>query len=648
MAEGNPQSNRHLKPMAAGQRGIDPVGRALIRKGLLSSRSLFEMEARVQRSDVRLADALRLSLDVPAADIAEAEAEAAGAICIDPIKHPPDPALITQLGATTCARMGVLPWRRSGGNVVILTSRPDQISRYKDAIIAVLGPISIAISTDDKIRSGLEHCAAASLAASAETRVPDEVSCRNWHAGLALRLTLAVLAGLLTAFLLAPTATYAALTIWAVTTLALSTTLKGAAFAFFLRRRPAPPRARARALPLRLPTVSILVPLFKERAIASHLLTRLQALDYPHELLDICLVMEQEDVVTRTTIAATTLPPWIRTITVPDGTLKTKPRALNYALDFARGSIIGVYDAEDAPAPDQINRVVARFATAPPQVACLQGILDFYNARTNWLSRCFTLEYATWFRVMLPGLERLGLVIPLGGTTLFFRRSVLEELGGWDAHNVTEDADLGIRLARAGYRTELIETVTEEEANCRVWPWIKQRSRWLKGYAITYGVHMRNPAKLWREVGAWRFFGIQVLFAGTLSQFVLAPVLWSFWAYPLGLPHPLAGAISTPLLWGLGALFLASEVLNIAVAATAVERAGRPRIMWWAPTLHFYFPLAAMGCYKGLVELMFRPFYWDKTQHGIYLPKAVVRAGKRAAKEATPRPPRPRRQVAAE
>ncbi len=128
-------------------------------------------------------------------------------------------------------------------------------------------------------------------------------------------------------------------------------------------------------------------------------------------------------------------------------------------------------------------------------------MLDYYNPRTNWLSRCFTLEYATWFRLILPGVARLGLAVPLGGTTLFFRRSVLEELGGWDAHNVTEDADLGLRLVRHGYRTEILDTTTHEEANCRPVAWVKQRSRWIKGYMMTWAVHMRNPRLLWRQMG---------------------------------------------------------------------------------------------------------------------------------------------------
>ncbi|CAN0585215.1 unnamed protein product, partial [Ectocarpus sp. 12 AP-2014] len=222
-----------------------------------------------------------------------------------------------------------------------------------------------------------------------------------------------------------------------------------------------------------------------EQDIARTLVARLSRLTYPKALLDVVLVLEAEDRLTRETLARTDLPPWMRTITVPPGDVTTKPRALNYAFRFTRGEIIGIYDAEDAPAPDQIDRVVAQFHDSPGNVGCLQGILDYYNPRANWLSRCFTIEYASWFRILLPGLSRLGLVVPLGGTTVFFRREVLEKVGGWDAHNVTEDADLGVRLARHGFRTDLMPSVTREEANNRFWPWIKQRSRWLKGYGIT-------------------------------------------------------------------------------------------------------------------------------------------------------------------
>uniref|UniRef100_A0AAN0MGW8 Glycosyltransferase n=1 Tax=Yoonia rhodophyticola TaxID=3137370 RepID=A0AAN0MGW8_9RHOB len=212
----------------------------------------------------------------------------------------------------------------------------------------------------------------------------------------------------------------------------------------------------------------------------------------------------------------------------------------------------------------------------------------------------------------------------------------MEVLGGWDAHNVTEDADLGVRLARHGYRTELIRTVTEEEANGRAWPWVKQRSRWLKGYAITYGVHMRHPRKLWQDLGAWRFFGVQLLFLGTLSQFVLAPVLWTFWLLPFGFSHPLSDMVAPWAFWALGGLFITSEIVGFAAATVGVRKAGKGWLIKWALTLQFYFPLAALAAYKGLYELATKPFYWDKTAHGVLLPTGW---------QATPPPQQPPHQA---
>jgi len=181
---------------------------------------------------------------------------------------------------------------------------------------------------------------------------------------------------------------------------------------------------------------------------------------------------------------------------------------------------------------------------------------------------------------------------------------------------VTEDADLGIRLARHGYRTELIPTLTEEEANCRLWPWVRQRSRWLKGYAMTWAVHMRSPRKLWNDVGAWRFFGIQLLFLGALSQFLLAPLLWSFWALPLGLPHPLTEIISADAFLLLTVLFLVSEAVSLSVSVFALAP-NRHKWLWlWVPTMHLYFPLGAIAAYKAIWEMISKPFYWDKTTHG--------------------------------
>lgn len=343
-----------------------------------------------------------------------------------------------------------------------------------------------------------------------------------------------------------------------------------------------------------------MVPLFQEEAIADALLHRLSRLRYPKSALEILLVLEAGDDRTKAALAAAVLPPWVRSVCVPPGRITTKPRALNYALNYARGTIIGILDAEDSPAPDQIDQVVARFALAPPDVACLQGILDFYNPRANWLSRCFAVEYAAWFRVLLPGLARLGFVVPLGGTTVYIRREALSATGGWDAHNVTEDADLGILLARRGYVTELIPTVTREEANNRFWPWIKQRSRWLKGYAITWWVHNRRPLALMRDVGFWRFWGVQAVFLTTVLQFVLAPVLWSFWLVVIGLPHPLDAVLDPAARSALVATFLTAEAVTILIGVLAVLRSPHHGLIPWVPTLFVYFPLGTLAIYRGL------------------------------------------------
>jgi hypothetical protein len=261
--------------------------------------------------------------------------------------------------------------------------------------------------------------------------------------------------------------------------------------------------------------------------------------------------------------------------------------------------------------------VVRALQAAPPEVACVQGYLDFYNPRDNWLSRCFTIEYAMWFRVVLHGVQRLGIPIPLGGTTVFFRRRVLEAIGAWDAHNVTEDADLGMRLARFGYRCEMVASVTLEEANCHPLRWIRQRARWLKGYAITWTTHMRRPAALMRDLG-WRgFLGFQVLFLGAITSYLSLPLFWAITiaAYGAGLdlwgsfPMPLMAAFLTSMVFG--------QAVMLAVAVLALRDSGQGRMIPWILTLPLYWPLGAVAAYRAIAEIFTSPFYWHKTEHGL-------------------------------
>ncbi len=593
------------------------VGASLLRAGVVAPDEMLTALSHQGREAGRLPDVLRTRGLVVERDLLGVDARNHGIRVLDLETALPDPRLIDAVGVQDCLRHGLVPWQKVGAVTVVATSRPEEFHRLRPMLEERLGPVAAGIASSRAILTAIHARRGDRLAHAAENRVAPAESCRNWprlHQSPRAMVTLGLI---IAALALAPITTGLAALGFAVFSLACLTLLKLAATVAALRAPPPRPAPASDAIP---PVVSIIVALYREADIARRLVRRLARLDYPAELLDVILVVEAEDHITLDALGNSELPPWMRVVVVPEGQVKTKPRALNHAFDHARGAIIGVYDAEDAPDPDQLQKVVERFQRSGPEVACLQGVLDYYNPRTNWLSRCFTIEYAGWFRLVLPGLARLGLVVPLGGTTLFFRREVLDRLGAWDAHNVTEDADLGIRLARHGYRTELIDTVTHEEANCRPLPWIKQRSRWIKGYMMTWAVHMRQPVQLWRQLGPRGFLGFQVLFLGTIAQFLLAPLLWSFLLLPFGFPHPLYAALPWAAVWGIAGVFFVSEAANILIGALGLGRTAHGLSRIWVLTLKVYYPLASLAAYKGLFELATRPFYWDKTTHGIFDP----------------------------
>ncbi|WP_434613009.1 glycosyltransferase family 2 protein [Tabrizicola sp. M-4] len=532
----------------------------------------------------------------------------------DPLTDPPDPDLLRRFGAARALRENLLPWRRRNGAVLVLTASPQDFDRRADFLASLFGPdVRPLPCPRPLLQATLLAHAGEDLAAAAARRVPAIASCRSFD-----RATLTLLCGipalgLLSLAILSPRMMALSLIALSIFTLIAQTLLKSATALAALR---APPPAPPELDDTDLPVISLLIALYSEEDIAPRLIRRLSALDYPLDRLETLILVEEDDAPTRAALAASALPPWMRVLAVPAGKIRTKPRALNFGLDFTRGSIIGIYDAEDAPAPDQLRKVAATFAAAPPQVACLQGVLDFYNPRTNWIARCFTMEYAVWFRLILPGLDRLGLPIPLGGTTVFLRRHALCAVGAWDAHNVTEDADLGFRLARQGWETRILRSTTLEEANCRPIAWIKQRSRWTKGYLMTWLVHMRAPRALWRDLGARRFIAMQTLVLGALLQALLAPLYLSFLVFPPLAGHPLADALPAGASLAVIAFFFCAQAFNFALSALALRLAGHPPQWPWLLATPVYFCLATLAGLKALAEAILRPFHWDKTRHG--------------------------------
>jgi glycosyltransferase XagB len=299
---------------------------------------------------------------------------------------------------------------------------------------------------------------------------------------------------------------------------------------------------------------------------------------------------------------------------------QTKPKALNAALPFARGEYLAIYDAEDLPERDQLRKALRAFRGGPPNLACVQARLNIYNASQSFLAAQFAVEYCALFDAMLPALEALRLPIPLGGTSNHFRVSALNWVAAWDAHNVTEDADLGIRLAWAGYRCGTLFSTTYEEAPARLWPWIRQRTRWMKGYLQTWLVHTRNPLALWRELGPGGFIGFQLVIGMTVLSALAHP-----WFYLLALNDLLAqrlfaapaGLLGWPL-WGLAAFDLAAGYLSaMALAHAAVKARGLRPLLLQIPLMPVYWLLVSCAAYRALWQFATARFRWEKTEHGL-------------------------------
>lgn len=386
----------------------------------------------------------------------------------------------------------------------------------------------------------------------------------------------------------------------------------------------------------RLPVYTVAVPLYREEAVLPQLVAALSALDYPAAKLDILLLTEADDAGMALALAHLTLPPWFSVLVVPPGQPRTKPRALNLALLEARGELFTIFDAEDIPDPQQLRLAAARFLRAPPALACLQARLTIDHAGEGLLPALFALEYAGLFEVLNPGLLRYRLPIMLGGTSNHFRTATLRAIGGWDAWNVTEDADLGLRLVRAGCWIGDLPSRTFEEGPLTIRAWLKQRSRWIKGYMQTLVTHLHNPRRLLRETGLGAGASFLALALGTVATALGYPIFAIALAYAYGdagfaLPEGPAGSVMA----GLALTVFASGALAILVPpALGALRRGAPGLLWLLPLLPFYYALVSVAAWLAVYEYLTRRFAWNKTMHG-----AARRPGELTDAAATP--PRP-------
>jgi cellulose synthase/poly-beta-1,6-N-acetylglucosamine synthase-like glycosyltransferase len=382
------------------------------------------------------------------------------------------------------------------------------------------------------------------------------------------------------------------------------------------------PQPKLRRLPDRqLPVYTVIAALYREAKSVASLMQAIDAFDYPKEKLQVILALEPDDLATRAAIARLGPMPHVQVLIASAMDPKTKPKALNCALPFARGSFIAVFDAEDCPDPGQLRAALDAFRSHDADVACAQASLCIdNNNRDSWLSRTFAAEYAGQFDVFLPGLAAMRMPLPLGGSSNHFRTSVLREVGGWDAWNVTEDADLGFRLARFGYRSVTFDSTTSEEAPIRFKAWLGQRSRWMKGWMQTWGVHMREPGRLWRQAGPRGFLTLNIIVGGNVLTALAYPVLViEFAAYLLA--NITGGGSGLFFTGSLAPLHVATITAGFAstvlIGLMGLSRRGRLRSGWVLALTPVYWGCLTIAAWGALWELWRDPYRWEKTEHGL-------------------------------
>lgn len=614
---------RNAAPLTSPSR--DLLGQRLLREGIITQEHLARALAIQKKSGGRIGEILYSLGACNSLVLHQQLAMQQGLIFADLLRHPPDVALLQEGNLASYLHLQALPWKKENGGVVIATPQITASIRewaaryYPHHCFALTSRLDINRSLALLFPEALNRLSRERLWRMAPIQSARETL--QWRQRWVLTSILFLLAVL---FALAPATTLVMVLLvtngFYLTTLGFKTLLfvQGMKHRERLWKMPSLSGSDSE-----LPLYTIFIPLYREAESLPQILRCIRALDYPHDRLDVKLVLESDD--HETIAAAKALQPEgiFEILAVPPSEPRTKPKACNYALRFARGEYVTIYDAEDQPDPQQLRRVVQRFRTAGEDVVCVQCRLNYYNREHNLLTRLFAIEYAGWFDYMLPGLEALRLPIPLGGTSNHIALSKLIEMGEWDPYNVTEDADLGVRMAVARYRTVTLDSLTTEEAPITLWAWMKQRSRWVKGYMQTWLVHMRRPVYLHRKLGAKSFWGFQFFIGGPCLVFLSTPpllLLSGLWLLGIGTTeHPLLPAATLLSI----AAFIYGVVLHLAFARQVLKDTGW-KLMWRAAaTFPFYWILHSLASFRGLWQLITRPHYWDKTSHG-HTPAAIA------------------------
>ena len=508
--------------------------------------------------------------------------------------------------------------RQKDGSLVIHTA-PDSNAEALIAETLQKFPVKAGmfrIVVPETVQLALAKLKAEQVAASASSRLylqTPHMSAKftlvSWQAFLLGVFSL----GIPLAFLLWPMVTFAVFHILVMATFTIAVATRLAAFRGLMRMsNPYVPAAHPET---RFPMYSVLVALHKEAAVAPQIVESMSRLDWPQSRLEVIYVCEEDDHETQEALASLSLPASHRILAVPPIGPRTKPKALNFALEQCSGELVVIYDAEDMPDPMQLREAWQRFAVEGPEMACLQAPLLVTNAGRGWLSCLFAAEYACHFYGLLPFLDQRGAPLPLGGTSNHFRREALEKVGAWDPHNVTEDADLGIRLSRHGYRCSVIGLPTLEDSPESLADWIPQRTRWIKGWIQTFLVHNRNIKQLYQNIGITNI----ILFEILMISFIFSPLLYIISIIGFIFIYFNKNQffiLSSYLIYWDVIVFAGGHLSQWILSAASWRKAFGTRIpLAAAATFPAYWVLGNFAAWRAVWKLVRSPFEWEKTSH---------------------------------
>ncbi|MHB8795596.1 MAG: glycosyltransferase family 2 protein [Candidatus Nanopelagicales bacterium] len=618
--------------------GFRPIGQILVQAGVITRQQLADALVEQGKSGGHLGRQLMLNGACTRKELYGALASQLGFPFVDLMADPPDAELMARLDPRQQVEREWIPYRWDGDTLQIATTEPPSRKAMNQAMQQFgAEQVDVVITTDWDLDQAMTLFCRRSLlfnAAEELATITPERSAKGkpvpWQRVAIWSLTAALIAGVI----LRPSATLifilASVNVFFAAAILFKVVSTVVGLVGQHDDRVKEEQLRASGAwdvdsfdDADLPVYTILVPVFHEANVVDLVLEHLGELNWPKSKLQVLILAEEVDEETIAACKAARPPEFVRLLVVPKGSPQTKPRACNFGLMFSLGEYLVIYDAEDRPEPDQLRRSHAAFLAddADPRkarpLACVQAALNYFNWDANVLTRMFTLEYSSWFDGMLHGMVAWRMPIPLGGTSNHFRTDRLREMGGWDPYNVTEDADLGMRASAAGYRVGVIDSTTWEEACSRIPAFIRQRTRWIKGYMVTTLVDARYPVTFTRAAG-WRSLVTLVgLIAGTPFAFLAYPVVWAitivtylgFETTTFSLP-PALGVFAT-----LNAVLGNILVLSLS-AITGASRHGW-RIAGYALLNPLYWCLHAIAAWRALVQLFFSPFHWEKTPHGL-------------------------------